>query len=653
MIYAGKGSPESVVTGSPGALYLQIDGAVGSQLWQKQSGTAETGWALYSPAVFVLNAALQSGNSAGEKIQAAVTSLAATGGVIDCQDFDPSTYLLLDVDVMAGVAEYSIVPFTFLWGPHEVRVTATQGLRSHTHHILHGTMFVSKDANGDRVLSTTMFNYNLLNDPSGGVTTTDGSGTVMKKTPTDSFWAMLEPGSPLILHGRVPPLGRDETTINIGGGIDDVTASIEVASTTGFLSSGYVRIEDEIIRYTSVDATHFLGCTRGAEGTTAASHANTTPVYRPTHEPFVVQSVSGSTIVLDHNETVDFTSTGVTAYIGGLDISFSGTGTFDGNKDPTADDANNPVGINAMWCRRVRIGPGLTFRNFDHSGVFLRACQDCSVDARVENIGYDTGLFGIGVWIFGWSKRNVVMVDSAHCASGAIGLDDRTTTGTLSDGPPTDCYALVRTHRGSNVSGERGMIGEGCQRCRLEFGVASGMHATSYGIALNTTQWVTNTAGDDNVLIVGSGDYGYAYSISSAYIGKRTTAIVHRPAAVASSQNGVSIITPPYPLGLTYGASITPVPLRSEYQVITITDGAAFTIENPATTSRSRGRLLVLRIKNSSGGAHGAITMGTEYKLDGGGSTLPAIGDGKSRLFTFRWEDSAWFEVSRSQGDVG
>lgn len=44
MIYSGQGSPEGVVTGIPGALYQQTDGAVGSQLWQKQSGTAETGW---------------------------------------------------------------------------------------------------------------------------------------------------------------------------------------------------------------------------------------------------------------------------------------------------------------------------------------------------------------------------------------------------------------------------------------------------------------------------------------------------------------------------------------------------------------------------------------------------------------------------------
>jgi hypothetical protein len=43
-IFKGTGTPESIVTADVGALYLQTDGAVGLQLWQKQSGTGTTGW---------------------------------------------------------------------------------------------------------------------------------------------------------------------------------------------------------------------------------------------------------------------------------------------------------------------------------------------------------------------------------------------------------------------------------------------------------------------------------------------------------------------------------------------------------------------------------------------------------------------------------
>lgn len=54
------------------------------------------------------------------------------------------------------------------------------------------------------------------------------------------------------------------------------TAAIQVVSTAGFPSSGYLVIEQEIIQYTSITATAFDGTiTRGALGTTAgkASHA--------------------------------------------------------------------------------------------------------------------------------------------------------------------------------------------------------------------------------------------------------------------------------------------------------------------------------------------------------------------------------------------
>lgn len=55
-------------------------------------------------------------------------------------------------------------------------------------------------------------------------------------------------------------------------GIDDTVTTIPVLSTTGFPSSGLVSIDSEIVSYTSIDATNFLGATRGADGTSAAAH---------------------------------------------------------------------------------------------------------------------------------------------------------------------------------------------------------------------------------------------------------------------------------------------------------------------------------------------------------------------------------------------
>lgn len=74
-----------------------------------------------------------------------------------------------------------------------------------------------------------------------------------------------------------------ETTLN--GAINNSVTTITVDSTDNFLSPVlgpdglndssllfYIKIEDEIIRYTAKTATTFTGCTRGSLGTTAASH---------------------------------------------------------------------------------------------------------------------------------------------------------------------------------------------------------------------------------------------------------------------------------------------------------------------------------------------------------------------------------------------
>lgn len=47
-IDAGTGSPENIVTGSIGALWIQTDGANGEVLWRKTSGTGTTGWTTYA-----------------------------------------------------------------------------------------------------------------------------------------------------------------------------------------------------------------------------------------------------------------------------------------------------------------------------------------------------------------------------------------------------------------------------------------------------------------------------------------------------------------------------------------------------------------------------------------------------------------------------
>jgi hypothetical protein len=62
-------------------------------------------------------------------------------------------------------------------------------------------------------------------------------------------------------------------TTTLNGGIDNIVTTITVNSASAFPASGRIDIGTELITYTSKNATQFLGCNRGANGSTAASHS--------------------------------------------------------------------------------------------------------------------------------------------------------------------------------------------------------------------------------------------------------------------------------------------------------------------------------------------------------------------------------------------
>ena len=69
----------------------------------------------------------------------------------------------------------------------------------------------------------------------------------------------------------------DDTVTLINGSslASDATATtVTVDSAASFASSGYIKIEDEIIEYTGTTSTTFTGLIRGSFNTTAVTHAD-------------------------------------------------------------------------------------------------------------------------------------------------------------------------------------------------------------------------------------------------------------------------------------------------------------------------------------------------------------------------------------------
>lgn len=63
-----------------------------------------------------------------------------------------------------------------------------------------------------------------------------------------------------------------EATTALNGGISNVDVTVTVVSTTGFPATGTFLVGTELITYSGLTPTTFTGCTRGQQGTTAASH---------------------------------------------------------------------------------------------------------------------------------------------------------------------------------------------------------------------------------------------------------------------------------------------------------------------------------------------------------------------------------------------
>jgi hypothetical protein len=116
------------------------------------------------------------------------------------------------------------------------------------------------------------------------------------------------------------------------------TTPIQVASTAGFLSAGALIIGSELIKYTGKTATTFTGITRGAYGSTKASHtagvyvAEAQPVPSSTTELVVSLTATDTTNGIDLDPT-DITKV-VAAVAGYYNIQFSAQLlTFDSSID--------------------------------------------------------------------------------------------------------------------------------------------------------------------------------------------------------------------------------------------------------------------------------------------------------------------------------
>jgi hypothetical protein len=133
-------------------------------------------------------------------------------------------------------------------------------------------------------------------------TTETGTGVTTGGTLTYQVYVSIGPVAQTVAYGwGTGDFGGiiiPSVTTALNGGIDAIVTTITVNSTSSFPSSGTLDIGTELITYTSKNATQFLGCTRGSNGTTAASHSTGATVTNATNWQGWGEESSSSNVAL-------------------------------------------------------------------------------------------------------------------------------------------------------------------------------------------------------------------------------------------------------------------------------------------------------------------------------------------------------------------
>lgn len=93
------------------------------------------------------------------------------------------------------------------------------------------------------------------------------------------------------------PISFEDIDFTNAAGAVIISGDITVVSTDSFRSAGFIKIDDEIIRYSGKTSTSFTGCTRGSLGTTAATHSDQAVVN--SYYRVVIKSIDNENIASD------------------------------------------------------------------------------------------------------------------------------------------------------------------------------------------------------------------------------------------------------------------------------------------------------------------------------------------------------------------
>ncbi len=248
-------------------------------------------------------------------------------------DFKNTTYFMDISFSTASAGTYELFTTRTKLGSAASAVTVLDALQANTSNQVPGTYTQINDADGITTGDTTITVDSTTGYPSAGTLLIDTEVMTYTATTATTFTG--------VVRGRLGTLetthndnatvktylfsGMDGTVVSSAALSADITSggtTATVNSTSGYPTSGSLRIDNEIMSYSGTAATTFTGLTRGLRSTTAAAHTSGATVRLLPAPVFFITS-DGSAFINTNSTTVNpqvgFQVSGTTRYTLGID----------------------------------------------------------------------------------------------------------------------------------------------------------------------------------------------------------------------------------------------------------------------------------------------------------------------------------------------
>lgn len=250
----------------------------------------------------------------------------------------------------------------------------------------------------------------------------------------------IQVGSVIAIEGAGGILRTQQTTLSSSIGSDDKT--INLTDDDGkFPSSSLLRVDDELIRYSTIKNKVVTVTERGALGTIATNHNESSKIGLAPVEYNEVLEKDGTTLTLKDEVSLSVKNAQIT--FGPINFGVK-SGVIDGNKV----HGGAPSSVYGMSWTTARFGyiEHTVFKNCDHGGLIMtRGVKDSTIiNPTFKDVGIyglSSGNKGAGLWIFQGCQNNKV-INANFIGSGWVGcyIDDRTTIANQYDKPNTENF---------------------------------------------------------------------------------------------------------------------------------------------------------------------------------------------------------------------